>query len=81
MPANLKDSVAALIAQHGVSAVNSAVTSAAAAATAPGQQAAGAYITSIITGDQAFDEATLHRVSTVLASGAQAAIQAKTGGG
>jgi hypothetical protein len=77
MPPTLKDSVASLVAAHGAAAVSSEVAAHAGVAR-PGSEAAGAYITSIITGDQAFDEATLHRVSNVLATGAKAG--AKVGG-
>ena len=80
MPVTLQDNVASLIAQHGVSAVNAAVSAAAAPGAALGAKAAGSYITSIISGDQAFDEGVLHRVSNVLATGAQAAVQQKPGG-
>lgn len=79
MPPTLHENVASLIAAHGANAVSSAVNAAAAAST-PGSKAAGAYITSIITGDQAFDEGVLQRVSNVLAAGSQAAIQQKLGG-
>ena len=70
MPTNaLHDQVAKLVADHGAAAVSTAV--AAHAGGTPGK-AAGAYITSIITGDQAFDEGVLHQVSNVLATGAKA---------
>jgi len=46
MPVTLQDNVASLIAQHGVSAVNAAVSAAAAPGAALGAKAAGSYITS-----------------------------------
>lgn len=78
---NLNNDIASLIAAHGAAAVSSAVASHAAQASALNpSKAAGAYITSIITGDQAFDEGVLHRVSNVLAQGAQAGLGKKSGG-
>ncbi len=68
----LKDNVAKLVAEHGVAAVSKAVSAHAGGSVAP---VAGAYITSIITGDQAFDEGVLHRVSNVLATGAKANVK------
>ena len=74
MPVNaLHDQVAKLVADHGAAAVSTAV--AAHAGVTPGSKAAGAYITSIITGDQAFDEGVLHQVSNVLATGAKASVK------
>ena len=68
----LKEQVAKLVADHGVAAVSKTV---AAHTGGAGTQAMGAYITSIITGDQAFDEGVLHRVSNVLAVGAKAGMK------
>ena len=76
MPTPLKAQVASLVATHGVAAVGQAVAAHAPASGAA--QAAGAYITSIITGDQAFDEGVLNRVSSVLATGTKAST--KVGG-
>lgn len=71
--ANVHEDVARLISTHGLDAVKAATNVAQATAVAPksnlGQ--AASYIKEIITGDQAFDEKVLARVSKVLSSGGQ----------
>jgi hypothetical protein len=68
--ANVHEDVARLINTHGLEAVKAATNVAQAAAATPksniGQ--AASYIREIITGDQAFDENVLARVSKVLSS-------------
>jgi DNA-binding NarL/FixJ family response regulator len=59
-----------VLAANGVVALPQATTAGAADRPQPGSQAIGAYITSIITGDQAFSEETLARVTGVLNRGA-----------
>ena len=56
----LQDQVARLVSEHGAAAVNQSVADHVAGRVGAGAgKAAGAYITSIITGDQAFDEGVL----------------------
>lgn len=66
-----------LLAQHGVQGLPQTTVTGGQTLT-PGGQAAGAYITSIITGDQAFDANVLHQVVSTLSQGT---IAASSGGG
>lgn len=68
---DLNDDIARLISKHGVDAVKQATNVAQSSATKIGPNIGNvaSYIKEIITGDQAFDERVLARVSKVLSSG------------
>ena len=72
------EDVAKLINTHGLNAVTSATAAAAGTASQiGGGSTVASYIKEIITGDQAFDENVLARVSKVLSSGGAAAAAGK----